>query len=85
MKIQLLVASGDSDYTEHLSNVLTENYADVFELSIASSVQSLIELLGRRQADLALMEPEFAQAVDLSRVRLRNIVFHRDAEKISWR
>lgn len=70
MKIQLLVASGDSDYTEHLSNVLTENYADVFELSIASSVQSLIELLGRRQADLALVEPEFAQAVDLSRVRL---------------
>lgn len=70
MKIQLLIASGDSDYVEHLSNVLTDNYADVFEVSIASSVQSLTKLLGRRQIDLALAEPEFLQAIDPSRVRL---------------
>ena len=70
MKIHLLVASDDNDYTEHLSNVLAENYSDVFELSIASSVQSLKEQLDRRQADLALVEPEFAPEADLSRVRL---------------
>lgn len=54
MKIHLLVASDDNDYTEHLSNVFGINYSDVFELSIASSVQSLKEQLDRRQADLAL-------------------------------
>ena len=44
MKIQLLIASGDSGYTEHLSNVLAEQYADVFEVSIVSSAQSLEKL-----------------------------------------
>ena len=75
MKIQLLIASGDSDYTEHLSSVLAEQYADVFEVSIASSVQSLEKLLSRRQADLALAEPELMQTVDLGGTRLRVLLW----------
>ena len=75
MKIQLLIASGDSGYTEHLSNVLAEQFADVFEVSIVSSSQSLEKLLGRRQVDLALVEPELMRAVDLGDIRLRVLLW----------
>ena len=34
MKIRLLIASPDLDYTEYLSKVLVEKYADVFEVKI---------------------------------------------------
>ena len=75
MKIQLLIASGDSGYTEHLSNVLAEQFVDVFEVSIVSSAQSLEKLLGRRQVDLALVEPELMRAVDLGDIRLRVLLW----------
>ena len=48
MKIQLLIALNDIDYTEHLSKVLSEKYADRFEISICSSAERLQDTLSRR-------------------------------------
>ena len=43
MKIQLLIGICQSDYAEHLSRVLAEKHADVFEVSVCSKP----ELLGQ--------------------------------------
>ena len=53
MKIQLLIASTDNDYVEHISMVLAEKYADTFELSICSNKNSLLEQVGKRGFEAA--------------------------------
>lgn len=68
MKIRLHIASDDRDYTEHLSRVLADKYADVFEVSVCSTPEQWAEALAGG-CDAALMEPSFARG-DLSGVRL---------------
>lgn len=70
MKIHLLIADMESDYVEHLSRVLTENYADVFEVSVCSSQKAMADLLEHRQADIALLGPSFIQDAGKSEIRL---------------
>jgi len=70
MKISLLIASGDDDYTEHLSGVLSERYKDAFYVSVCRSSQNLRELLAVSGFDAALLEPPLANGIDLSPVRL---------------
>lgn len=70
MRIQLLIADGDQDYTEHLSQVLVEKYANVFEVSACSGARQLAELLSHRSYDAALLSPALAAEADLSRIEL---------------
>lgn len=70
MKIQLLIAGDDRDYIEHLSNVLVEKYADVFEVSICFEEKPLIDLLSHRRFDVALLSTALVKKADLSRIRL---------------
>ena len=75
MKIQLLVAIGDKSYMEHLSGVLSEKYAEVFEVSICSTEMRLQELLDRRQFDIALLDPELADRCSLSAIRMPLLIW----------
>lgn len=68
MKIRLLIASGDRDYTEHLSRVLADKYADMFEVSVCSTQAQWAEVLAGG-CEAVLLEPPFAQG-DLGGVRL---------------
>ena len=70
MKIKLLIATDDSDYSEYLSNVLTDKYADTFEVTVCSSVQLLNDLLKERNFDVALLAASFCVASYLSSIRL---------------
>lgn len=70
MRIQLLIADSDRDYTEHLSQVLMEKYADVFEVSACSGVSSLTELLACRGYDVALLSRDLAAEAGLNRIKL---------------
>ena len=70
MKIRLLLASSDSDYTEYLSKVLVEQYADVFEISVCSSHERLNEMVSNHRADIVLAEDQLAEYVELHAVRL---------------
>lgn len=70
MKIQLLIAISDSDYREHLSRVLTEKSADVFEVSICSKPELLADILKSHSIDVALLDDEMADQADLSAIRL---------------
>lgn len=70
MKIKLIIASGDRDYAEHLSRVLADRYADVFEVGVCSVPAQWAELLAGGGCDAALLEPEFARSCPLKNVRL---------------
>lgn len=70
MRIQLLIVDGDRDYTEHLSQVLVEKYADVFEVSACSGASQAAELLSHRGYDAALLSPSLALELSLSGIKL---------------
>ena len=75
MKIQLLIGVCQSDYAEHLSRVLTEKHADVFEVSVCSRPELLGQTLDKRRFDAALLDGEMAGAADLSAIRLPLVVW----------
>lgn len=70
MKIRLIIASGDGDYTDHLSRMLVDRYTDVFEVGVCSTQAQWMEIISAGGCDAALMEPTFARAFDLKNVRL---------------
>ena len=70
MKIKLLIATADSDYAEHLSNVLTEKYSETFEVSVCSSSERLRGLLASGRHDAALLEQSITFAVNLDSILL---------------
>lgn len=70
MKIKLLIGTSDTDYMEHLSNVLSEKYADTFEVSACSSVELLEGLLADKKIDVLLIEPGFMPCIDPDLARL---------------
>lgn len=70
MRIQLLIVDGDQDYAEHLSRILMEKYADVFEVSTCSGVSQAADLLAHRGYDAALLSPSLAAEIDLSGIKL---------------
>ncbi|AZN39936.1 AAA family ATPase [Paenibacillus albus] len=70
MKIQLLIATSDKDYANHLSGVLLENHAESFEVTVCSALERLETLLSARTFDVALLEYSFIPSTGLSKVRL---------------
>ena len=70
MRIKLLIATAEVDYAEHLSNILSEKYADIFTVSVCSSAERLKDLLAANSYDAALIEQSFETATDLKSIRM---------------
>lgn len=70
MKIKLLIASSDSYYVEHLSNMLAKKYLDTYIVSICSSRERLEDLLAANRYDIALLEPSFTVSVNFNSIQL---------------
>lgn len=70
MKINLLIATCDDDYTEHLSNLLSDKYKDTFFVSVCSASQSLTDILSASGYDAALLEAPMIRDTDLSPIKL---------------
>ncbi|MCL2226608.1 MAG: hypothetical protein FWB97_03120 [Oscillospiraceae bacterium] len=70
MKIKLLIASCEADYVEHLSNSISEHYADVIDVSACRTQERLCEMLKARKFDVALLDEDFAEGADLSTIAL---------------
>lgn len=70
MKIRILVAVADSDYLERLTRVMSEKYADLLEVTACSSESSLSQLLQRTNIDVALVDTEFAEVLEPTRVKM---------------
>lgn len=75
MKIKLVIVSDDKDYTEHLSRVMADRYADIFEVGVCSTQVQWEELLQGSGCDAALLEPSFIRLHDLKKVRLPLILW----------
>ena len=70
MKIQLLIATEDSDYAEHLSDTLSENYANAMDVSVCTISEQFHELLNLRKFDLALLEASMVGDTDLQSIQV---------------
>lgn len=75
MKIKLVIASNDGDYTEHLSCIMADRYADIFEVGVCSTQIQWVELLDGGGCDVALVEPSFIRHHDLKNIRLPLILW----------
>ena len=56
MKIQLLIATADKDYTDYLSQILSEKYDKSFEVTVCSLPERLNELTSSQVFDVALVD-----------------------------
>ena len=70
MKINLLIATSDNDYNEHLSGYLSNKYKEAFFVSVCSAPEKLQEMLASVDYDVALLEAPLVTDADLSSVRL---------------
>ena len=75
MKLRLLIAVTDLDYSNHLSNVLTKSYGNDFELAMCSTSASLEDILQKRAFDIALFSSDLAGARTTGRVKLPVILY----------
>jgi len=70
VKIQLLIAGEDSDYSEFLSNILSSKYTDTFTVGICSSQDRMSETLATKKFDVVLSEPKWIPSIDIGKARL---------------
>ncbi|GHU93287.1 hypothetical protein FACS1894208_02510 [Clostridia bacterium] len=70
MKIQLLIATSDKDYANHLSGVLAENHTESFDVTVCSVAERLETLLTARSFDVALLDPTLIPESGVGSVRL---------------
>jgi len=70
VKIQLLIAAEESDYSEFLSNVLSTKFSDTFAVGICSSKEKLDDILSAKRYDVVLGESEWMSSFDSKSVKL---------------
>ena len=70
VKLQLLIATDDCDYADHLSNTLAGDHADAIEVSVCSSLENLHEHLDAREFDVALLEATMIESADMQSIHL---------------
>jgi len=81
MRIKLIIATGDCDHAEHLSDMLSEHYADTIEVSICRARDRLRELLTTARFDAAFLEPSWTAGMDLSPVHLPILLVSEDDDE----
>ena len=74
MKIKLLIATGDTDYAEYLSNALSEKYADSFDVNVCTSPELLHKIVTASKFDAALAEQNFAPMIEDKQIQLSMIL-----------
>jgi MinD-like ATPase involved in chromosome partitioning or flagellar assembly len=70
MKIQLLIAAAESDYSEFLSNVLSTKHSDTFSVGICSSKEKLSSVLTTKKYDIVLAESEWISEIPVENTKL---------------
>lgn len=70
MRIRILIAAEDADYLDRLARVVTDKYADLFEVNVCSSKENLRQVQQKGNADIALIGAEFMDCIDFGRVRM---------------
>ena len=82
MKIKLLVATKDTDYSEHLSDVLSKDHSDVIEVSVCSTKERFHSLLDTQLFDSALLDPSMISSCDLKAIALPLLLWAKEDDTI---
>lgn len=82
MKLRLIIASNDTDYVEHLSDYLSDRYADSFEVVVVSQQERFKELLKTSVFDISLIESSFTSISELNAIRM-SLVLTDETDNIS--
>jgi ribosomal protein S8 len=80
MKIKLLIASGDTDYAEHLSDNISERHADAVVVSVCRTSERLREILPAEKYDAALLEASLIEDADLQSIKLPLLLVAEDED-----
>jgi len=80
MRIRLLIATQDAGYSDHLSEWLTEKYADIVDVCVCGAKERLPELLAVRRFDVALLESPLDESTDRDAIRLPLMLWSEDGE-----
>lgn len=86
MKLEMLIANEDIDYTEHLSKTLLENHDDLFDLNICYSHNKLCDI--NKKFDVALVSPSMFNLLTDKKIALTIVLcetnddFNEDCIKI---
>ena len=78
MRVKLLVATGDGDYAEHLSDIITKLHGDIIDVSVCLSSESMNDLLANHEFDAALLDAPFAEGADLGHIALPLLLISED-------
>jgi len=70
MRIKLLVATNNADYTEHISSYISENYSDAIVVSVCRTNKHLRETLSTQKFDVALVDSAMIEELELTSVSL---------------
>lgn len=70
MKIQLLISAQDQDYCQHLSQMLAQEQADTFEVSICFTREKLPGILAGHRYDVGLFDAAMLEQCDVDKVTL---------------
>ena len=82
MKFRLAVATLDKRYAEHLSGLLSEKFADSFEVVVFTQPERLEAVLKTTSFDAALLDSDFLSVSNLSASRIL-IVLTEENEQVS--
>jgi len=78
MRIKLLIATTDVDYAGHLSERISERYADAISVSVCSSQERMGEMLAAQRYDVALLEAPLTEVADPRCIHLPMLLWTED-------
>jgi len=70
MRIKLVIASDDADYAKHLSDYISRQYSDTIAVTLCMTRHRFQALLETQRFDVALIDPQLAEGLDLSSIGL---------------
>lgn len=70
MKVRILIALSDNAYLERLTCVMSEQYANLLEITACSSKDNLQQILRNDRVDVVLVDLELVDALDRTAVRM---------------
>ena len=70
MKTQIIIATQDDDYANHLSANLAEHHSDIIDVSVCSTTHGIQEQLAAHKHDIALLEANMIDGIDLQSIQL---------------
>lgn len=79
MKIKLLLAISDKNYSEHLVDVLMKKYEEEFELNICSSATLLNNTITANDFDIGLFDEIMLEGVNLQKIKLALLLWDEKA------